>query len=294
MDNVEEQLTQLLQYVCSLRNCGESRDADQREGSTREAKKSTIINAQETDDDEYVTADGGPEDSTTIDTREDHEEVYVDADESAYHLLEVNNIDIGRLSTKSRITRIHPKRYYVDLTSTEVLENMCRKPIQEKESPESNNVNDQPGGVISPNEDAATDLLDRSYFKWDSEISAAIEEVLGSRPSDPHVRSSDGSPLVENNVTCDFESEIQYIRRGNIPQPNYGGAPPRQGIVVGWDNSVGKGEISERHTNELRTIQWRQLRPYYGALNTGISVYYQWVEGDFVNLWVTRGMPCVR
>lgn len=266
--------------VCNLCNCTISRDVDQEEDSPREAEKSIIISSSEDDD-----------------------EVYVTADECARHIVEVDDNDMGKLSTKSCVTRVHPS----SITSInqklmgekEILENISQNVMQAKETLKSIDVKQQPDGVILPNDDADTDLTDRSRYyalKWDCHIFAAIEEVLGSRPitiADPHVVNPDETLLVENHVACDSEREMQYLTRGNILPPTYIGDPPRQGIVIRWDNSKGKGRISERYTDELRRIHWRQLRPYYGSLHTGVTIYYQWAEGEFVQPWVALGMPYV-
>jgi len=98
----------------------------------------------------------------------------------------------------------------------------------------------------------------------------------------------------ELDVNCELEDDLEYNQQDNIRRPKYKSTlPVRKGYVLWWSNVLGKGQISERHTNEVRTVHWWQLKPHYGALHSGVSVEYQWEYGNYQKFWVVRGMPYV-
>lgn len=98
----------------------------------------------------------------------------------------------------------------------------------------------------------------------------------------------------EVKVNSDLEDDLADNRHNNIRRPNYKPSlPVRKGYVSWWSNDLGKGQIMERHTNEVYTINWWQLKPHYGALHSGVSVEYQKEYGKFQKFWVVQGMPHV-
>ncbi len=96
------------------------------------------------------------------------------------------------------------------------------------------------------------------------------------------------------NVSSDLEDDLEDNRQNDIRRPKYKSSlPVRKGYVSWWSNALGKGQIMERHTNEVYTINWWQLKPHYGALHSGVSVEYQREYGKFQKFWVVQGMPYV-
>jgi len=82
----------------------------------------------------------------------------------------------------------------------------------------------------------------------------------------------------------------------NIAEPRWDlNRPVMTANVLWWSNVMGKGQIIERGTGQVRSINWVDLKPVYGALISAVMVQYQYAKsGRFENFWVMRGMGYIR
>lgn len=150
--------------------------------------------------------------------------------------------------------------------------------------PEKNTKEDQ--GIMDMIEEAVQISNDDSV---DANAPNLGEKTIPKPSSNPIVPSQS-----ELGINCEIEDDLEYNQQDNIRRPKYKSSLPiRKGYVSWWCNVLGKGQISERHTNEFRTIHWWQLKPHYGALHSGVSVEYQWEHGRLQKFWVVQGMPYV-
>lgn len=200
--------------------------------------------------------------------------------------------------------------------------------IREGSEPEDNNANDNAmqtfDNHLVPNSSTKTTMSRPSSedgllsqltlnVKKDKDIIDKIEEAMEFGHNDSALsdlqklgkmiiskprafRGLDNQPRSQPRLNAGYDpkDDVGPIPQNNIRYPKYSSSlPVREGTVNWWSNTLGKGQITERYTNEIRTIDWQQLKPHYGALHTGVSVMYQWEQGTFRKFWVQQGMPCV-
>lgn len=182
----------------------------------------------------------------------------------------------------------------------------------ELENDDSNHINPHKTGkavMLKPSADSGIVIEPEKTTRENQGIMDMIEEAVqidNNNSVEPNAQNAGGKTIPkpsvkptlrsqsELDVNSDYEDEFEYNQQDNIRRPKYSSSVPvRKGYVSWWSNVLGKGQISERHTNEVRTIHWWQLKPQYGALHSGVSVEYQWEHGNFQNLWVVQGMPYV-
>lgn len=163
--------------------------------------------------------------------------------------------------------------------------------------------------MLKPSADAGFVMEPKTNTNDDGGIMDMIEEAvqIGTTDSDDPKAQNLGEKTIpkssikpvlpsrsELDVNCELEDDLEYNQQDNIRRPKYKSSlPVRKGYVSWWSNVLGKGQISERHSNEVRTVHWWQLKPHYGALHSGVSVEYQWEYGNFQKFWVVQGMPYV-
>ena len=62
-----------------------------------------------------------------------------------------------------------------------------------------------------------------------------------------------------------------------------------KGEVAWWDKMRGEGVIINHASQTEHRINFSDIKPRYGGLQPGTTVFYHW-NGGFVNFWVHRGM----
>ncbi len=240
-----------------------------------------------------------------------YEDIVQHGDTGRYHPRAQEIGDGQKVPPKSHINQVFLSHLKHDTKNHKGNLNTLEKNVELDKNNSKHSASHTLGKTILPMPGTDSGLIDQPGLntKEDKEIIDMIEEVVESSLSgsvqidaqnvDKRIISKSSTKRVlpsqsELNVKCDFEDDPEPNQQDNIRRPKYKSSPRiREGYVSWWSNVLGKGQISERHTKEVRTIHWWQLKPHYGALHSGVAVQYQWEYGRFEKFWVVQGMPFV-